>query len=123
MMMTQKRAVSPGTWSFVWKSLILAIALLVNVTLGVRLFWGPQSLANYHHLKEQQAALTARLNEQDTVNAALSREIRLLQNDDRYIEKMIRQRLNYVKEKEILYLFTPNADANSTGATQDAGKN
>ncbi len=122
-MMASRRTMSAGSWSFLWKLTILAIALLVNVTLGVRLFWGPQSFANYHHLKTEQAQLQEQLEAQDIVNANLSREIRLLQTDERYVEKMIRQRLNYVKENEILYLFDDRRDANTTGgAAQHAGK-
>lgn len=122
MMMTQ-RAAGTGSWSMVWKAGILAIALLVNVTLGIRLFWGPQSISSYNHLKKQQAALQAELDTRDVVNAGLSREIRLLQTDGRYVEKMIRQRLNYVKENEILYLFDGGQDANTMGATRHEGKN
>ena len=57
----------------------------------------------------------------DAVNAGLSREIRLLQSDEKYVEKMIRQRLNFVRSNEILYLFTE--DANARGALPHDGKN
>ena len=57
----------------------------------------------------------------DVVNAGLSREIRLLQSDEKYVEKMIRQRLNFVRSNEILYLFTE--DANARGALPHDGKN
>ena len=120
--MTQ-RAAGASPWSMVWKTGILAIALLVNLTLGVRLFWGSQSLSNYHQLKKQQAALQVELNGQDAINAGLSREIRLLQSDGRYVEKKIRQRLNYVKENEILYLFDGGQDATTMGAARHEGKN
>ena len=118
-----QRTADAGSWSTVWKTGILAVALLVNLTLGVRLFWGPQSLSSYHHLKTQHAALQADLVAQDGVNAGLSREIRLLQNDARYLEKKIRQRLNYVKENEILYLFSGGQNANTMGASRHEGKN
>jgi cell division protein FtsB len=121
-MMTQ-RATGTGAWGMVWKTIILGLALLVNVTLGIRLFWGSQSLANYHHLKKQQAALQANVDAQDGINAGISREIRLLQSDGRYVEKKIRQRLNYVKENEILYLFDGGQDAANMGATRHEGKN
>ena len=48
--------------------------------------------------------------------ADLSREIRLLQTDDSYVEKMIRQRLNYVRKNEILYLFDEARPEDSTWA-------
>ena len=122
-MMATKRTMSTGAWTFLWKLTILAIALLVNVSLGVRLFWGPQSLANYQYLKQEQARLQKEIDIQDIANAALSREIRLLQADQRYTEKMIRQRLNYVKENETLYLFDDRQDVTTTGATRNAGQN
>ena len=50
-----------------------------------------------------------------TRNLSLSREIRLLQTDQKYVEKMIRQRLHYLRDNEILYLFdaAPKSGASS----------
>lgn len=87
------------------KSLILLIALLVNTALGVRLFYGEQSLFSYSDLSSQQAELKVDLAKIDDINRSLSREIRLLQSDVKYVEKMIRLRLNFVQDNEILYLF------------------
>lgn len=118
------RATSPGgSWGTLWKTLILTIALLVNVSLGFRLFWGQQSVATYTKLKEQREVMQAALDQQDSVNAGLSREIRLLQTDTRYVEKMIRQRLNYVKSNEVLYLFDGGQDSSATGAAGHERKN
>ena len=41
----------------------------------------------------------------DAQNLSLSKEIRLLQSDNKYVEKVIRQRLHYVRDNEILYIF------------------
>lgn len=109
------RATHSATWRLVWKAIVLAIALVVNVSLGLRLFWGTQSVSTYCELQDRQKALEKELAAQDAVNEELSREIRLLQTDMRYVEKMIRQRLNYLKENEILYLFDKK-QATSTGA-------
>lgn len=122
-MMMSQRAPTGIPWSLLWKTTILAIALLVNVTLAIRLFWGQQSIATYHHHKKQQAELRVEIAARDAHNAELSREIRLLQTDARYVEKMIRQRLNYVKEDEILYLFDGGQHADNMGATGNEGKN
>ncbi len=103
-----------------WKSLILVVAVVVNATLVFRLFWGPQSIVSYRELVAQHTELTEEIERYDAVNAALSREIRLLQSDEKYVEKMIRQRLNFVRGNEILYLFTGNT---SSGASADEGKN
>lgn len=107
----------------VWKLVILAIAVCLNITLAVRLIWGPQSVLSYRELRTQQAALETELAAQETHNALLSREIRLLQSDERYVEKIIRQRLNYVKENEILYLFDTGQSAAARGAEGNERKN
>lgn len=118
-----KRRSEPRNWVTVWKVIILAIALSLNVTLAVRLIWGPQSILSYRELRTQQIALQAELAKEEAQNALLSREIRLLQSDERYVEKLIRQRLNYVKENEILYLFDTGPSASARGATEDERKN
>lgn len=103
------------------KVFILILAIIVNVVLASRLLWGPQSLVSYRELASQYAELLKERDGFDVVNAGLSREIRLLQSDEKYVEKMIRQRLNFVRSNEILYLFTE--DANARGALPHDGKN
>ncbi len=98
-----------------WKKCVLAIAILVNVALVCRLFYGTQSIVSYRELVAQHTELTREIERYNVVNAALSQEIRLLQSDEKYLEKMIRQRLNFVRENEILYLFTEEKDAAETG--------
>lgn len=107
---------SSSPFTFVWKSAILVLALLMNVTLACRLVWGDQSVSAWRDLKGRQAQLTAELQDLNTRRADLSREIRLLQTDDAYVEKMIRQRLNYVRKNEILYLFDDARPEDSTWA-------
>jgi cell division protein FtsB len=110
-------AVGAISWAFLWKAIILVIALLVNAILVGSLFRGSHSLAGYRHLKGQKATLQSEIAAQNAANADISREIRLLQNDGRYVERMIRQRLNYVKEHEIVYLFD-GSDANLAGVAE-----
>ena len=55
----------------------------------------------------------------DEKRAALSREIRLLKTDPAYVEKVIRQRLNYVRKNEILYLFDKSREDSWSGADSD----
>lgn len=103
-MNTRRSSASPQT--LLWKASLLILAFFVNATLGWRLVSGPQSLVTYRELRAQYEDLKREVERYDGINAALSREIRLLQTDDRYIEKSIRQRLNFVLDNEILYLFT-----------------
>ena len=53
----------------------------------------------------------------------MSRDIRLLQTDERYVEKMIRQRLHYVHENEVLYLFGDSSENRESGAATHDGQN
>ena len=107
----------------VWKILILGIALTVNATLFSRLAWGPQSIIAYRELSEQQTVLEEKIAAADADNAAVSKQIRLLQSDDKYVEKMIRRRLNFVRDNEILYLFSDREDAFGHRVHADDGKN
>lgn len=89
----------------IWKSVILFLALLMNITLGYRLLAGDQSVMVWRAMKGKQGALATELAVLDQRRASLSREIRLLKTDNEYVEKVIRQRLNYVRPNEILYIF------------------
>ena len=119
--MSVRNGSSAGAKATVWKMVILAIAVIVNAVLAFRLLWGQQSLVSYRELAAQHLELAKARDDFDAVNAVLSREIRLLQSDEKYVEKMIRQRLNFVRSNEILYLFTD--ESNLRGALPHDGKN
>ena len=91
--------------AFWWKLSLLVLAVLLNIALASRIIWGSHSLYTWRVLKEKQSELSEELAALDEKRAALSREIRLLKTDPAYVEKVIRQRLNYVRKNEILYLF------------------
>lgn len=107
----------------VWRRFLLCLSLAVNALLLYRFVWGTNGLVDYQSLKKQGKMLEQRISELDKANLALSREIRLLQSDDKYNEKMIRKRLNFVKDNEILYLFPDAQEAARPGAGPDEGKN
>ena len=107
----------------VWQRALLGISLLVNVVLVYGLIWGDQGLMAYQSLKEQHNTLESRIKGLDEKNLALSREIRLLQSDEKYQEKMIRKRFNFVKDNEILYIFPGAHDTAKTGAGSNETKN
>ncbi len=102
-----------GTLVFI----LLGIAVLFNVMLLARLIWGAPA---WQTLREREAELEDRVAVLDSLNAALSQEIRLLQSDPVYVERAIRQRLNFVRDNEILYLFD---EQESRGASTHDGKN
>ena len=89
----------------VWKFLLPAIAISVNAAFISSLLWGSNSIYTWNALKNKRTVLAQELAELNKQRTHLSREIRLLKADPAYVEKIIRQRLNYVRKNEILYLF------------------
>ena len=108
--------------AFWWKAALLVLAVLLNIALASRILWGSHSLYTWRVLKAKQTELVKELASLDEKRAALSREIRLLKTDPSYVEKVIRQRLNYVRKNEILYLFDKSS-ADSAWPEADSGKN
>lgn len=105
-----------------WQKIFVGVSLAINAVLLYSLIWGGQGVHAYQSLKEQHELLEARLQELDGKALALSREIRLLQTDEKYQEKIIRQRFNFVKNNEILYIFPGTHDTAKTGAGQHEAK-
>ena len=99
-----------------WQRVFIGFSLAINAILLYSLIWGGQGLNAYRNLKEQHQLLEGRIQELDAKNIALSREIRLLQSDEKYQEKVIRNRFNFVKDNEILYIFPGSQDTAKTGA-------
>ena len=87
-----------------WRRFILGVLFALNIFLLYWLLWSEQGIFRYHELQNRYQALESKIQELDEKNVQLSQEIRMLQKDRQYIEKMIREQMNYVKENEILYL-------------------
>ena len=104
-----------------WRVSILLILGIFNLALFGRMIWGPTGLMEYRDLKQQHTALLAEISSLDAQNRALSKDIRLLQSDGQYVEKMISQRLHYMRDNEVLYLFGSSAQP-SPGAPAHDGK-
>lgn len=92
-----------------WRTFILVMLGVLNIVLFARMVWGPTGLVEYRELKQQYAELEKQIAGLDAENLSLSREIRLLQSDNQYVEKVIRQRLHFVRDNEVLYLFGETA--------------
>ena len=99
----------------VWRVIILVVLGVLNLAVGAHLIWGSTGLLKYWAVKEEYASLQQRLAELDQQNLTLSREIRLLQSDNQYFEKMIRLRLHFVRPNEVLYVFDKSS-ASKPGA-------
>ena len=107
----------------VTRRLVLGISLALNMVLLYNLIWGGSGAISYNELRERCADLEDRIKRISEENLALSKEIRLLQSDEKYIEKMIRSRLNFVRSNEILYIFPDETKVESSGVQPNEAKN
>lgn len=100
-----------------WRVLVLVALGFFDVALFGKVVWGPGGIVEYRQLKDEYSALQGEIADLDARNMALSQEIRLLQTDGKYVEKMVRQKLRYLRDNEIVYIF-PDAKAQN-GAVQN----
>ncbi len=106
--------------SFLIKCTVLGICFCFNAFAASTLLFGDQSIGAWQQAKERVQSLKIDLQNIDNKNAQLSHEIRLLQSDSSYLEKIIRQQLNYVKGDEIIYIFEQEQqDSYWPGATSN----
>lgn len=105
-----------------WRvSIVLSLGLLDILLLG-KMLWGPTGIMEYKSLKDQYNNLQSQITKLDNENLAISRDIRLMRTDSKYAEKMVRQKLHYLRDNELVYLFaTPGNDR--AGATTNDRKN
>ncbi|MGE4552334.1 MAG: septum formation initiator family protein [Desulfovibrionaceae bacterium] len=104
------------------RRVVLAGLVLVNVVLLWGLVASDHGVFAYLDLKDRHDRLVQDTAEADRTSRVLSREIRLLTSDAAYQEKVVRERLNYVREDEVLYLFPgPSAEPGKGGT--DASEN
>ncbi len=88
-----------------WKVAVLLILGIINIALMSKMIWGPTGLMEFKNLKAQYASLQEQIKNLDAENMALSRDIRLIQSDPQYVEKIVRQKLHYLRDNEIVYIF------------------
>lgn len=78
---------------------------IINAILFFFMIWGPNGLYSYQELKKQYQELEKQKKTLDANIIRVSHEIRLLKTDKSYQEKMIRQRLRYIRNNELVYIF------------------
>ena len=103
------------------RRILLGILIFVNVILLFRLVWTEHGIFAYMNMRKRSEKLQSQLQEVDARSLELSKEIRRLKNDRSYQETVIRERLNYVKENEVLYIFSGKVDV-PQGAEGDEKK-
>ncbi|WP_419787726.1 FtsB family cell division protein [Pseudodesulfovibrio sp.] len=96
--------------------LLVALLLFINLFLLFRVVWSDQGVFAYLELKNRYAVLQSKIDAVDAKSLDLSQEIRRLKSDKAYQEKVVRERMNFVKKDEILYIFP---DDNAKSAEKD----
>jgi cell division protein FtsB len=104
------------------KRLTLGALVLINILLAYKLFFGENGLPAYVEFKDRHEKLFRELAVAERESMELSREIRLLRNDEGYLADSIRKRLNFVKDDEILYLSPEYSEPALDGAGAEANE-
>ena len=102
---------------------VLVISVVLYCVLLFSLIWGQRGIIEYKQSVEQNKTLEGRIADLDEQNIFISREIRLLQSDEKYVEKVIRNRLHFIRDNEIRYIFPDEPEKESSGALPNEAKN
>lgn len=103
------------------RRILLGLLITVNVVLLFRLIWSDHGVIAYMNMRNRSVKLESQLRDVDAKSLELSNEIRRLKTDRAYQEMVIRDRMNYVKENEVLYIFSGRTDV-AQGAVDDEKK-
>ncbi|WFS64074.1 septum formation initiator family protein [Pseudodesulfovibrio thermohalotolerans] len=87
-----------------------AVLVCINLFLFTRLIWSDQGVFAYLELKNRYEVLRQKIESVDARSLDLSQEIRKLKSDKGYQEKVIRERMNFIKKDELLYIFPDEKD-------------
>lgn len=104
------------------KIVLVTLLVIINLFLMFRLIWSDQGFFAYLELKNRYEALQGKIDAVDSESLDLSQEIRRLKSDEGYQEKIVRERMNFVKKDEILYIF-PDETAKTSGEGTDEQEN
>ncbi len=103
------------------RRILLGLLIAVNVVLLFRLIWSDHGVIAFMNMRSRSMKLENQLRDVDAKSLELSNEIRRLKTDRAYQEMVIRDRMNYVKENEVLYIFSGRTDV-AQGAVDDEKK-
>nr|WP_321256990.1 septum formation initiator family protein [uncultured Pseudodesulfovibrio sp.] len=101
---------------------LVTLLLIINLFLLGRLIWSDQGIFAYLELKGRYDSLQQKLDDVDSKSLDLSQEIRKLKSDKGYQEKVVRERMNFVKKDELLYIF-PDEKGKPGGEGTDEREN
>ena len=104
------------------RRLVIGLLVCLNLLLLVRLFWSGQSVFSYLELRGRYERLEEMNVDAEKRSVQLSREITRLREDSSYQERVVRDRMNYLRKGEILYIF-PEGSETTPGVVADEEKN
>jgi cell division protein FtsB len=97
----------------VLRHLFLLLLAGGNIFLLYLLIISDQGISAYLDMSRRHEKLMHGIEQTEDQSRRLSREIRWLKSNKKYMEQVIRSKTNFVKEDEVLYLF-PETVHNAT---------
>ncbi len=93
-----------------WRRVAFWGLLLANILVLVSLVWGKRGFLAYWEQQSRHATLVHKLADLDTKGVLLSAEIREWLSNEQYRQQVVREKMNYVGDNEILYVFPVEQD-------------
>lgn len=84
------------------KFIRLAVYSVIAVVVALMFF---NEISKVYFLKNENKRIEKRIEDLEVQNRAYREEIRALKQDERYIEKILREDLGMIKEKEKIFRF------------------
>ncbi len=84
------------------KFIRLAVYSVIAVVVALMFF---NEISKVYFLKNENKRIEKRIEDLEAQNSAYKEEIRALKQDERYIEKILREELGMIKEKEKIFRF------------------
>ena len=92
------------------KPTAVAIASAMLVVLAISAVWGNRGLLHLWRLQEQLSEVETSVVRLQRENHQRREHLRRLRSDPAYMERIVRQRLGWVREGEILYRVHPETE-------------
>jgi len=80
-------------------------SLLIVLVVILAAFIFIKQISYLNHLKSENARIESRINKLRTQNTEYKNKIDSIKNDNKYIEKVLRQELGMIKEGEKIFKF------------------
>lgn len=85
----------------------LAVAVCVSAALLLVAVFGSRGLLHLRAIREEQSTINARIADLLRENERLRVTLTRLRSDDRYLERLARERLGFVRPGDLVHRFPP----------------